>query len=320
MTKTTISEERLHLLAEVAHMYYEQGLDQNAIAAFFQLSRASVSRLLSEAREHKVVEFRINFPTSRSAELEELLLETFALEEVYVLNTSKIAESHILRRLGQLASTYILSRISDNQIIGLTWGTTLYETIVAMPRYQTNNTQVVQVIGALGTKNQLYDGPEIARQFAEKLGAQHHYLHSPLIVESGSVRDAMLNNQSVNKTIELARQAQLLVTGIGTIDPDFSAPLRAGYITNADIEALKQAGAVGEFCSYHIDADGRPLQTSINDRIVGMTIEDIRSIPHVVGIAAGEVKAQSALAVIKSGLVKAVVIDDKLAARILDQP
>jgi deoxyribonucleoside regulator len=319
MTKTTISEERLQLLAEVAHMYYEQGLDQNAIAAYFQLSRASVSRLLSEAREHKVVEFRINFPTSRSSELEETLLDTFALEEVYVLNTSKIAESHILRRLGQLASTYVLSRITDNQIIGLTWGTTLYETIVAMPRYQTNDTEVVQVIGALGTKNQLHDGPEIARQFAEKLGAQHHYLHSPLIVESRSVRDAMLKNHSVNKTIELARQAQLLVTGIGTIDPDYSAPLRAGYITAADIDALKHAGAVGEFCSYHIDANGNPLQTSINDRIVGMTIEDIRAIPHVVGIAAGEVKAQSALAVIKSGLVKAVVIDDKLATRILDQ-
>jgi deoxyribonucleoside regulator len=315
--KTSISEEELQQLAEVAHLYYELGLDQSEIATQLNVSRSSISRMLTEARELGVVEFRINFPLQRDMGLEEALVQRFGIEAVYVLNTKNLADSHILQRLGRLAAIYLQPLIRDNITIGLTWGTTLYEVVAALPRQQFQGVRVVQVIGASGSNDPLIDGTDIARQFAERVGGQHFYLHSPLIVENTQVRDAILTDPSISKTLDLARTAEILVTGIGTIEPEFSAQLRAGYITEQDLSDLKSDGAVGEFCGYFIDRGGQLLHTPHNGTIVGISLKEIFRIPQVIGIAAGVAKAPTTLAVLRGKLVNMMVLDDRAATEIL---
>ncbi len=56
-----------------------------------------------------------------------------------------------------------------------------------------------------------------------------------------------------------------------------------------------RAGAVGDFCGYHIDVHGNVLDIPINHRVLGMSVEDIRAIPHIVGVAGGVVKALTIL-------------------------
>src|SRR5688572_29159761 len=122
-----IPEEHLQLVAEVAQLYYEQNLDQAEIAKRKGVSRSSVSRLLTEARELGVIEFRINFPIRRRQALEEQLAHFFDLETVYVLDTEHIVADQILNRLGRLAAMYVQPLINDETIIGVTWGRTVHE-------------------------------------------------------------------------------------------------------------------------------------------------------------------------------------------------
>ena len=312
-----IPEEHIQLLAEVASLYYEQNLDQSEIASQLQVSRSSVSRLLTEARELKVIEFRVNFPLLRDTDLEDAINQYFSQPSIRVLNTKNVASDHILQRLGRLASNYLLSIIGDNLLIGLTWGTSLYETVDAMSRYHLTGIKVVQVIGASGGNNPLIDGTDIARKFAEKVGGQHFYLHSPLIVENSQIRDAILNDPSISKTLELARQTDLLITGIGTNDPKLSAQLRAGYVSEDELRGLREAGAVGEFCGYHIDRFGDVMDTPNNQKVVGITVEEIRNIPHVIGVASGAAKAPTIMAALRGGLVNALITDDYAASEVL---
>lgn len=315
--KNSASDEQLQQLAEVAHLYYELELDQSEIAAQLGVSRSSISRLLTEARDMGVIEFRINYPLQRDNALEDELLERFGLTSVNILNTQNIADRHILQRLGRLAAIYVMERITDNMTVGITWGTSVYETVVALPRQKLQNTRVVQVIGASGSSDPHIDGTDIARQFAERIGAQHFYLHSPLVVESPQVRDAILTDPSISKTLNASREAELLVTGIGTLEPQFSAQLRAGYLTEQNLNVIKSNGAVGEFCGYFIDRVGQLMQTPYNTKVVGISLNDIRAIPNVVGIASSIVKASSTLAAIRGGLVKTLVIDDRLAVEVM---
>jgi len=315
--KNSLSEEQLQQLAEVAHLYYELELDQSEIAARLNVSRSSISRLLTEARELGVVEFRINFPLQRDMLLEEALSRRFDIASVHVLNTKNIADSHILQRLGHLAALYLQSLIGDNITIGLTWGKTLYEVVAALPRQQLQGMRVVQVIGASGSNDPLIDGTDIARQFAERVSGQPFYLHAPLTVKNMLVRDAILTDPNISKTLDIARRADILVTGIGTIEPEFSAQLRAGYITEQDLFALKADGAVGEFCGYFINQYGQLLQTPHNATIVGISLEEISQIPQVVGIGAGTAKAPTTLAILRGKLVNMLVVDDQVATKIL---
>ncbi len=198
-----LSEERVELLAQVANLYFEQGRNQNEIADQLQISRSSVSRLLAEARELGIVEIRINFPLTRDLALEQALMARFQLEAVYVLSTKTIVPAHMLGRLGRLASAHLQGRIADGSIVALSWGTAVFETIQAMRRRQLNEVKVVQVIGAAGSSNPLIDGPDLARQLAERLGGQYFYLHAPLIVENSYIRETLLGDPRVRRTIEL---------------------------------------------------------------------------------------------------------------------
>ncbi|MBZ0280399.1 MAG: sugar-binding transcriptional regulator [Anaerolineae bacterium] len=313
----TISDEHLQLLAEVAQLYYEQSLDQADIAKSKGVSRSSVSRLLTEARELGVIEFRINFPIHRHQLLEDQLMHHFDLESVHVLNTELIVDSQVFNRLGRLAAMYVQPLITSGTIIGVTWGRTVYEITTSIARGQMQDVKIVQVIGASGHENSLVDGVALVQNFAERLGAQHHYLHSPLMVENPAVRDAILSDPNIQRTLNLARQANILLTGIGTIDPAYSAPLRAGYINHADLIAIAKAGAIGEFCGYHINFNGELVAIPQNECIVGLTLDEIHNIPLVVGVGNGLYKAACILGALRGKHINAVITDDVTAREVI---
>jgi deoxyribonucleoside regulator len=312
-----LSEERLELLAQAASLYFDQGLNQGDIAEQLGVSRASVSRLLTEARELGVVEIRINFPLTRDGDLESQLRRRFGLQGVYVLNTSAIVPEHVLGRLGRLASQHLQTRIQPGSIIALSWGTAVFETVQAVRRRPVERVKVVQVIGAVGSLNPLIDGPDLARQLAERVGGQYYYLHAPLLVESSHLRDTLLGDVHMQQTLELARQATTALVGIGSTQPEISPLVRAGYVSVEEEREIARRGAIGDFCGYHIDISGALADIALNQRVIGITLDDLRKIPQVIGVAGGVAKARTILAVLRGSLIDVLVTDDLAAQEVL---
>ena len=79
-----LTRERASLLLEVAHLYWDEGLDQARIASRMGYSRPTVSRMLSEARRHGVVTVTVSHPIERLMALEEQLAQAFGLKEARV--------------------------------------------------------------------------------------------------------------------------------------------------------------------------------------------------------------------------------------------
>ena len=79
-----LTRERASLLLEVAHLYWDEDLDQATIASKMGYSRPTVSRMLSEARRHGVVTVTVSHPIERLMALEERLTQTFGLKEARV--------------------------------------------------------------------------------------------------------------------------------------------------------------------------------------------------------------------------------------------
>jgi deoxyribonucleoside regulator len=313
-----VSEEHMQLLAEVAQLYYESNLDQSEIAHRRNISRSSVSRLLTEARELEVVEFRINFPIGRHSQLEETLKENFQINDVYVLDMEKVRPVQMLNRLARLANLYLEPLLTDGKTIGLTWGTTLHEITTVMSHSRLANAKVVQVIGSsTSNENLLIDGIDLVQQFASKLGAENHYLHAPLMVADNIARDALIEALNVKQTLDLARQADVLVTGIGSIDPEYSAPLRAGYVTREDLIKIVNTGGVGEFCGYHINLNGELIDISLNQAVIGISLDDISNIPLVMGVGGGRYKAQTILGVLRGQLLNVLITDEEAANEVI---
>ena len=54
-------EEKLALYSQVAHMYYEQGMQQPEIAEKLYFSRSKVCRILQKAQEMGIVDIKVPF-------------------------------------------------------------------------------------------------------------------------------------------------------------------------------------------------------------------------------------------------------------------
>jgi deoxyribonucleoside regulator len=75
---------------------------------------------------------------------------------------------------------------------------------------------------------------------------------------------------------------------------------------------------VGDVCCHLLDAEGNPCLPNLSERVVGLTLEQLRAIPNVIGIATGAQKAASVAAVLKGGYVSTLVCDGELARSLLE--
>lgn len=106
------------VIAEIARMYYVEGRSQQEIANQLFFSKAKVSRALRLAREENVVEFHINYPSSRSSVLEAELKRRFGLKETLVVTDlyDNLNTDISIKRIGKVAASY-LDEILDRKSV-----------------------------------------------------------------------------------------------------------------------------------------------------------------------------------------------------------
>lgn len=312
-------DQRDELLAMVASLYYLMNQSQGEIAARLDLSSSKVSRLIKEARERGIVEIQIRMPIPRDLNLERELIERFGLKDTYVLQTgTDNTDDTLLSAIGQLAAGYIqrvLERFQGGSTIGVAWGTGVHAAVSALPDNYAQNIDVVQLLGGVGAL--AIDSPDLARMVAQKLGGRHYDLHAPVLVEQPMVRDYFLAEPAVREGIQRAKSVKLAITGIGTVRPEASSFLRAGLLSRADLADLQAQGAVGEMCGHFYDINGSDEGFRINQRIIGIELNDLRQIPQSVAVARGNWKAEAILGALRSKYMKVLATDDITAQAIL---
>ncbi len=308
---------RLTYLAKIASLYYDQGKTQQEIADEVGITRSAISRLLTEAREAGIVEIVVHYPWKTSAELEKALLAAFPLKTVRVLHSADKSYQEMLQGIGVLAAEYLESVLQPDISIGISWGTALYEMIKAMPPKNLPGAEVVQLIGATGAENISTDGPMLAQLLSNRLGCTCRYLHAPLIIDSEAGQNIIIQDSSIQTTLERARNVNIALVGIGTTDPALYSLLRAGYVSEEETLAIRRAGAVGDICAHHYDADGHVLDIDINRRVVGITLEELKAIDTVVGVAGGEKKGETILGALRGGFINVLITDETAARRVL---
>ena len=111
------------LMSEVATLYYEKNLTQQEIAKKLNISRQTVSRLLGDAIDEKIVEIIIHNPEKDCRELEKKICDKFGIRSCVVCNVSGRNEEVNRLMTVKAAVSYILPSIKkNNQKIAISWG------------------------------------------------------------------------------------------------------------------------------------------------------------------------------------------------------
>lgn len=307
--------ERDEFLATVATLYYKLNQSQGEIGARLGISPSQVSRLLKEAKERNIVTIQIHTPIPRDFLLEQELMQRFGLKDAYVLQTNAEADdAQLLRATGQLAATYlqrVIDQLPPRASIGIAWGTGVHAAISALPDNLAQRIDAVQLMGGVGALN--IDGPDLARMIAVKLGGRHHDLHAPVLVEQAATRPIFLAEPTVGEAIARARAVNLAITGIGTVQEEASSFLRAGLVKRTELAQLRNSGAVGEMVGRFFDSHGHDAAITINQRIIGIELADLRNIPIVLAVARGAIKAPAILGALRGRYLTVLATDDVTA-------
>ena len=305
------------LLARVASLYYDQELTQDDVARRVGVSRSKISRLLKEARKEGIVEIVINYPWRTATALEKEIKERFGIQQVSVLISQGRAYEEVLWGLGNLAARYLESILEPDVSLGISWGTAIYQTARSLRPELRLSIKVVQMIGAVGSSDPLIDGPDLARFLANLYGGDYHYLHVPLIVDDAALVTGLMRESHVQQTMKLARNVDIALVGIGGVSPEVSSFLRAGFLTREELKKLEDLGAAGDICGRLYDIHGAKLDVPVDKRIIGIELDDLRQIRHVVGVAGGEAKAKAILGALYGKRVTALITDDMAARQVL---
>jgi len=307
------SESRKHLLAEIASMYYLDKRNQTEIAREFGYSRSAISRLLTEAEEKGVVEHKVNFPSIRNVDMEDILTERFGLKNAIVVNRGKLSYAQTLRFVGEQGAEVFGKLLRNDQIVAISTGTSVYEVINALESESLRNVKIVQILGSTGIKSSPFiDGPELASSLAHKVRGNYFTLNAPMIMDSKTSRDTMLRQKSIKSTIELAYKADIVLAGIGCIteEPNEASVVRMGYMEPHEFISIRNQGAVGYTCGWFFNERGKILEDQINERVVAADFRRIREGKALVmTIAAGEKKTPAIKAALEGNLLDILITD-----------
>ena len=320
MIYNEISQDRHKLMADIAEWYYNDGLSQQEIAEKVKLSRPSISRLLLEARELNIIDIRVNHPIPTASSLEAELVENFHhLKSAKVLERRIATDDDTMHQLGRLGASVLENVLEDNMILGISWGTTVHSVVEELRPKRLTNVKVVQLVGGVGAPYRSIDGPEQVRRAGEIFGAQHYYLNAPMIVDTPEIAAALRDDHSIKEVLELAKQSDIALLGIGPIIPEISTQFHSGYLSFQNMRDLEKMGVSSAICVCFMDIEGNRIHAPwCENCAISIRWEDILRIPIKIGIASGKRKAPAILGAVRSGAIDILVTDDATAEEIVN--
>jgi DNA-binding transcriptional regulator LsrR (DeoR family) len=309
------------LLIKAARLYYEQDMTQAEISDQLRLSRQKVQRILNQAREEQIVSITIHPIMEVFSDLERALEDRFKLTEALVVETSDPNnQDTIAREVGAGAAEYLVRIIRPGDKIVMSWGNSLLGMVNALSSKnhgQIRNLQVIQGLGGLGNPNVAIHGSELVRRAARALGASPLLFPAPAIAASAAVRDAIYADSYVAQTLKLACAADLAFVGIGSSESDtIAVPDLWHFLPKSALPNLLKKGAVGSINLRYFDRSGDLVPSEFNERVIGLTLNELKKIPRVVAVAGGSAKMQAVYAALQASLIN-VLVTDHLTARAL---
>ncbi|MCL1929192.1 MAG: sugar-binding transcriptional regulator [Treponema sp.] len=304
------------LLVEMAKHYYIDSMSQSEIAELYKISRPTVANMLKECREKGIVEIRINDKSPFSSETGQILMTKYGLETVCVVPQEDDYALTLYKTCLETAG-FLSSLLENRMKVGISWGTALYHTIRQLPKLGLMDCEVIQLMGGLGAVALYYDGAELARILADKMCGRFFPVLSPVLVQSRELRDALLKEPGIREALEKAGSLSLALVGLSSDLPEDSALVKAGFLSPEEARQVYSEGSCGHLCGYHYDAEGKFMNSPINNRVVGINPDEFLQIPRRMGIACGKQKARAIHAALKGRLITDLFTDELTALQII---
>lgn len=306
------------LMIKVCDLFYNQEASQQQICQMLGLSRPTVARLLTSAREQGIVQITIpNLDTITYWELEQNLEQKYGLREVLVIDSGD-TEEELKTALGSAAARYLQYIIKDGYTVGISMGATLHHMVTQLRDGAAKDVTFLPLIGGMGRLRTELHSNSLAEGMSRFYGGTFLPLHAPARVSSTLVRDELMKEESLSSAMELMKKLDVALVGIGYPN-EHSAIKATGYFKENEIESLMERKAAGELCMQFYDVTGDTAPYRSDNTVIGIDIHKLRKVPCSVGIAGGLEKLSAIRGAIRGRYINMLITDIQCATALASE-
>ena len=309
--------KKIAQIAKIAFLYYKKNKNQEEISKLMSIARPTISKLISETKDLSLVDFKIKYPW-RDKELEKQIMNKFNINEAIVIECLNNSEEEVITEIGIAAANYFSNIIDKVRNVGISWGQSLSSMIEQLNTKNSSVVNIIQMIGATGYENKNYDGPLLAQYLSKKLNSQCLMIHAPLVVGNKEIAKSLMNDNTIKNILKKISNLDIAFVGIGCVELKNNSLYKTGYISEEELNKIKNEGAIGDICAHYYDINGKELDIDINNRIIGAKLSDLKKIKNVVGVASGLVKSKAVYSALIGKYLNTIIIDSELAKSLLN--
>ena len=316
------------LILRAAWLYYMAGLNQQDVADRLGVHRTRVVRLLAEARDRGLVSMAIHHEAIRETELEHSIIDLYGLDFCLVTPCIGIdnpaaarevldAQAVMARRaVGTAAATFLKGHLASGEpiTIGVSWGRTIEQMALQLAGVRNRNARFVSLLGSL-TRNSASNPFEVVQALAARTGGEGYFLPVPFIVDTAADREVLMAQRIVAEVIDLARVAAIYVISVGELT-EHSILRQQNMLTEDELRSMRARGVVADTIGRLFDAAGNLVEHPMCERMLAFSIDDLKG-RDVVLLGAGLDKANAIRALLRSKLIRGLIIDGDTAACML---
>lgn len=295
------------LMAKAAWHYYFEGMTQQQISDRIGVSRIRVIRLLEKARQTGMIQFSLRRGNEERLRLEKDLMERYGLKDVFLVpGPADPAQANA--NIAEAASMYIIERLHEGSVINIGYGDTPSRVLNSLATRTEHTITCVSLTGGVS-----YYLPNTRSSI---FNARLHLIPAPLLASTREMADAIRQETSVSEISRMISLADLTVVGIGSMDIGATI-FHTGILNSNDLLYLSMQGARGDVLSHFVNQDGCLVSSPIEERLIAASMDTLKALNNVIGVAAGQVKVEAIRAVLRGNILDILITDTETAAGIL---
>ncbi|MEW6891449.1 sugar-binding domain-containing protein [Trueperella pyogenes] len=302
----------------VAKMYYELDMTQSDIAQELDLSRVKVTRMLARARQQGIVTISIKGDVRPYEDLEKALVEKYGLKAARVVPIRRKeapANDHLFREGAMLLAQTL---VEDSTIaIGAS------RIVAQIPAFIGSgfpqDISFVPASGGYAGADRILNPDHVAQLFADCTHGQSYALAIPLVGLDANVASVLARSKAVDEVLDRAKKAEVFLSGVGS---EFSGgawkrAVLAPEVSETELTELARGGAVSDVSGRFFDGEGRAVMGGFDQRVVGLSLADMRRIPTRIVMTEGRDRSAPLVTALSTGIFNVAVVDRENAKALL---
>lgn len=311
--------DKINDAIRVARLYYYQNLKTEEIASTLHISRSTVSRLLTFAREEGLIQFKIVDPISEPRLIEKEIKETFDINRVHVVPVpDNTGEEEWLIRVSNYTAKYLNTIFDSNKILGIAWGTTLTSISKCLIKKCTQNSSIVQLNGAGNTRSMGIEyASEIIMKFADNYQANAYHFPLPTFFDKHETKNLLWQERSIKQLLEIQAKADILLYSIGAVNAGVPSRVHSdGYLDKKEYQELANLNVIGDIATVFFKEDGTFDNIPLNLRASGPNLTLFKE-KYGICVVSGLAKVRGLNAALKGKLMSELIIDEPTARELV---